>query len=72
MAVTLMCPNLKCRKILSVPSSVRGSRVRCSYCGTMLAVPGVRGMGRKTKKTPEKESISVGKESPNPAGPGAK
>jgi DNA-directed RNA polymerase subunit RPC12/RpoP len=38
-AVTLMCPNLRCRKILMVPASMRGSRVRCSYCGFLLVVP---------------------------------
>ncbi len=39
MAVTIMCPNLRCRKILMIPDSMRGSRVRCSYCGMVLRVP---------------------------------
>jgi LSD1 subclass zinc finger protein len=39
MAVTLMCPNLLCRKVLMVPATARGTRVRCSYCGTVLFVP---------------------------------
>ncbi len=39
MAVTLMCPNLRCRKVLAVPEAARGKRVRCSYCGTMFLVP---------------------------------
>ena len=39
MAVTIMCPNLRCRKILMIPDSMRGSRVRCSYCGMILRVP---------------------------------
>jgi len=39
MAVQLLCPNLKCRKILSVPSDVRGKLVKCQYCQTMLRVP---------------------------------
>jgi len=39
MAVTLMCPNLICRKILAVPEGMRGKRVRCGYCGTTFAVP---------------------------------
>ncbi len=39
MAVNLRCPNLKCRKILKVPSTSRGQRVRCSYCHTILKVP---------------------------------
>ena len=40
MPVQLLCPNLKCRKILSVPHDVRGKLVKCQYCQTMLRVPG--------------------------------
>lgn len=39
MAVPLMCPNLKCRKILSVPDEVRGKLVKCQGCQTMFRVP---------------------------------
>ena len=39
MSVTLMCPNLRCRKILAVPNTTRGKRVRCAYCGTVMMVP---------------------------------
>lgn len=39
MPVQLLCPNLKCRKILSVPDEVRGKLVKCQYCQTMLRVP---------------------------------
>lgn len=39
MAVTIMCPNLRCRKILIVPNTARGTRVRCAYCSTVLMVP---------------------------------
>lgn len=39
MPVTLLCPNLKCRKVLQVPDAVRGKQVRCSHCGSMLTVP---------------------------------
>ncbi len=39
MSVTLMCPNLRCRKILAVPNTSRGKRVRCGYCGTVMMVP---------------------------------
>ena len=31
--VRLICPNLKCRKVLSVPDSARGKKVRCRGCG---------------------------------------
>ena len=39
MAVTLFCPNLKCRSILQVPDSTRGKKVRCGQCGTTFIVP---------------------------------
>jgi len=39
MAVNLRCPNLKCREILRVADSARGSRVKCSFCQTVLLVP---------------------------------
>lgn len=42
MAVTIMCPNLRCRKILIVPNTARGTRVRCAYCGTVLMVPAAK------------------------------
>ena len=37
--VNLMCPNLRCRKVLMVPGAARGRRVRCTYCGMTLKVP---------------------------------
>lgn len=39
MPVQLLCPNLKCRKILMVPDEVRGKLVKCQHCHTMLRVP---------------------------------
>ena len=39
MSVQLICPNLKCRKILSVPDELRGKSVKCQYCQTILRVP---------------------------------
>ena len=39
MAVNLRCPNLKCREILRVPDSARGTRVKCRFCRTVLLVP---------------------------------
>ncbi|MBB6428521.1 DNA-directed RNA polymerase subunit RPC12/RpoP [Algisphaera agarilytica] len=38
-AVRLLCPNLKCRTILSVPESARGKTVRCRNCGMRIQVP---------------------------------
>lgn len=39
MAAKVLCPNLRCRKILSVPDDARGKVVRCQHCQTMLKVP---------------------------------
>jgi hypothetical protein len=39
MAAQLICPNLRCRKILSVPDEARGKVVKCQYCQSTLRVP---------------------------------
>ena len=46
-AVRLLCPNLKCRTILSVPPSARGKTVRCRSCSMRVQVP-----GKSLKKPP--------------------
>ena len=38
-SVTIVCTNLKCRAVLSVPDSARGKKVRCSRCGQALVIP---------------------------------
>lgn len=38
-AVRLICPNLKCRAVLSVPNTARGKTVRCRQCGMRVQVP---------------------------------
>jgi hypothetical protein len=42
MPVQLICPNLRCRKILAVPDEVRGKLVKCQHCTTMFRVPETR------------------------------
>jgi hypothetical protein len=37
--VKLICPNLRCRALLSVPAVARGKIVRCRQCGTRVKVP---------------------------------
>ena len=37
--IRIICPNLMCRTILSVPSSARGKDVRCSSCGSKVRIP---------------------------------
>ena len=39
MPVQLICPNLRCRKFLSVPDAVRGKLVKCHHCQQMFRVP---------------------------------
>jgi hypothetical protein len=38
-AVTMICPNLACRRTVSAPASARGSTVRCAYCQQPFRVP---------------------------------
>lgn len=40
--VRMICPNLSCRKVLSVPQSARGKMVRCRHCGMRIQVPAPR------------------------------
>lgn len=37
--VRIMCPNLLCRTVLSVPAETRGRTVRCRNCGLHVRVP---------------------------------
>jgi len=37
--VRLICPNLRCRAILSVPAHARGKTVRCRQCSTRVRIP---------------------------------
>lgn len=47
-AAQLMCPNIKCRKILTVPEEARGKVVTCSHCQTALRVPATRLPAKKS------------------------
>ena len=57
MAITLFCPNLKCRSILQVPDNTRGKKVKCGQCGTAFFVP--------TKKAPVNTPAAKQAESDN-------
>lgn len=37
--VMMICPNLKCRKVLRVPAQFRGQHVKCHYCQITFEVP---------------------------------
>ena len=42
MAVHVMCPSLRCRKILTLADEVRGTLVSCRYCTMQFRVPAPR------------------------------
>ncbi|MDX1565537.1 MAG: hypothetical protein R3236_09035 [Phycisphaeraceae bacterium] len=35
----IICPNLRCKRLLAVPASARGKTVRCKNCRTNVKVP---------------------------------
>jgi len=37
--VTVICPNLSCRRTLSAPASARGKVLRCGFCSVVFRVP---------------------------------
>ncbi|MEO0588760.1 MAG: hypothetical protein AAF078_14110 [Planctomycetota bacterium] len=39
-SIRMICPNLLCRAVLSVPGAARGKKVRCRSCGMRVQVPG--------------------------------
>lgn len=53
MPVQLLCPNLRCRKYLTVPDEVRGKLVKCTHCQTMFRVP-------DQSKKPEQPKVPAG------------
>ena len=54
MSCQLICPNLRCRKILSVPEGMRGKLVKCQHCQTSFRVPPSKQVATST--IPERKS----------------
>lgn len=54
MAVTVICPNLRCRTLLQVPEGTRGKRVRCGRCGKDFLIP-----AKPTAKKPAKPDAAT-------------
>lgn len=52
MAVHVICPSLKCRKILTLADDVRGTIVTCRYCDMHFRVP-------QLKRTPDAPSSDM-------------
>ncbi|MHA7812524.1 MAG: hypothetical protein ACX94C_03895 [Phycisphaerales bacterium] len=48
--VRIMCPNLTCRKVLSIPEIARGKTVRCKACSTNIRVPASKGATKPTEQ----------------------
>lgn len=60
MPCQLICPNLRCRKLLCVPDDVRGKLVKCQHCQTMFRVPESK---RPTGTHPSQSLVTEVKES---------
>jgi hypothetical protein len=61
-SVVMICPNLKCRRVLQVPSKYRGQHVKCRYCSLTFAVPLLRSENRPAAENTEEAADQKGKE----------
>lgn len=57
--VRLICPNLRCRAILSVPDAARGKKVKCRQCGTCISVPATAAPQAPRPEKSDSESAPV-------------
>ena len=46
--LTLICPNLSCRRTLEAPAPMRGKVLRCAYCNAPFRVPLSQASGVET------------------------
>jgi len=49
MAVTMICPNLKCGRTVVAAESARGKVVRCAHCQILFLVPRDAASAREIK-----------------------
>jgi hypothetical protein len=56
MAVHVVCPSLRCRKILTLNDEVRGTNVTCRYCQMQFRVPQIRRPASATADTRRTEA----------------
>ena len=40
--IRIMCPNLRCQRVLGVPEGTRGRLIRCGACACNILVPELR------------------------------
>ena len=62
MSITILCPNLRCRTVLTVPDGVRGKKVRCSHCGTAFLIPPTSTKPGPSKAKPKDAPAETGKD----------
>ena len=55
--VMMICPNLKCRRVLQVPDKYRGQIVRCRYCQTTFSVPTTSQKKRPAEPTAKADEL---------------
>jgi hypothetical protein len=56
MAIHVICPSLRCRKILELADNARGTVVTCRYCDMHFRVPHIK---RTPATTPTETGSSV-------------
>jgi uncharacterized protein YbaR (Trm112 family) len=49
MALQMICPNLLCRKFLTVPDESRGKTVQCEHCKQKFRIPESKPAGSPVK-----------------------
>ena len=59
----MICPNLKCRRVLQVPGKYRGQHVKCRYCSLTFAVPLSRVETRPSDSNAEQATDKKGQDS---------
>jgi hypothetical protein len=57
MAVTMICPNLKCGRTVVAAESARGKVVRCAHCQILFLVPKDAGSAGETKPAEPPEPV---------------
>ena len=60
MSFHVICPSLRCRKILTVADEARGALVTCRYCNMQFRVPQVR--RRETRENRESREAREARE----------
>lgn len=59
-AIRVMCPNVACRKVMSVPIAARGKVVQCPQCRKRIRIPQSAGSSAADQTTSDNDT-SVGK-----------